>query len=116
MRCQIHDDHDARGTCSCSEIVKVLRALTLSKAPPSTVDQRRLRTGAHALVATAQVPETIVEIRAQLEVVHAGIAALQSLDDLGPEANARAQSDERELWKRYEALTSRLAQLEGKKS
>jgi len=116
-RCQIHDDRDARGTCSCSEIVKALRALTLSRVPPSSaIDRRRLHTGAQALVATEKLPETIAEIRAQLEVVHDGIAALQSLDDLGSEANARAESDQRELWKRYEAHKSKLKQLEGKES
>lgn len=71
---------------------------------PSIIDQRRLRDGAHALEVSGREPETTDEIRSQLEVVGAGIAALQSLDDLGAEANARAYCDEQVLWKRYEAL------------
>lgn len=75
---------------------------------PSLVDQRRLRTGALALEVSAQEPETIGELRHQIGVVGAGIAALQSLDDLGPEANARASADEQELWKRMKVLEERL--------
>ena len=58
--------------------------------------------------------ETIDVARAQLEAVVAGIAALQSLDDLGPEANERASRDEQELWKRMKVLEQRLKVLEGK--
>lgn len=83
---------------------------------PSAIDQRRLRDGARALDVSAQEATTIEEVRAQLAVVHDGLAALQSLDDLGPEANARAFADERELWKRYESLSARLRQLEGKET
>lgn len=83
---------------------------------PSAIDQRRLRDGARALDVTAQEASSIDEVRAQLSVVHDGLAALQSLDDLGPEANAKAHRDEQELWKRYEALSSRLRQLEGKET
>jgi len=39
MRCQIHDARDSRGTCSCSEIVKVLRANTLSEESQERVRQ-----------------------------------------------------------------------------
>ena len=81
---------------------------------PSAIDQRRLRDGATALEASGQTAETIDEVRRQLSVVHDGIAALQSLDDLGPEANERASRDEQELWKRLKTLERRLAQLEGK--
>lgn len=80
---------------------------------PSIIDQRRLRDGAHALEVSGRTPETADEIRIQLEVVGAGIAALQSLDDLGPEANERACRDEQELWKRMKTLKQRLRQLEG---
>ena len=81
---------------------------------PSAIDQRRLRDGATALESSSQGAETIDEVRRQLSAVHAGIAALQSLDDLGPEANAQASRDEQELWKRLKTLERRLAQLEGK--
>ena len=82
---------------------------------PSLVDQRRLRTGTFALDASSQEAATIEEVRHQIGVVSAGIAALQSLDDLGADANARAMADEQELWKRMKALEARLSQLEGKK-
>lgn len=81
---------------------------------PTPTDQRRLRDGAHALDISAQPGSTIAEVHAQLETVHAAIAAMQSLDDLGPEANARAHQDEQELWKRARALEARLKQLEGR--
>ena len=80
---------------------------------PSPIDQRRLRDGAHALDVSTRVPDTIDEVRRQLDVVHDGIAALQSLDDLGPEANARAERDQQELWRRMEVLKARFRQLEG---
>lgn len=81
---------------------------------PSAIDQRRLRDGAHALDVSSRVPVTIDEARSQLEIVHAGLAALQSLDDLGEEANARAECDQQVLWKRYEELKKHLRRLEGK--
>ena len=81
---------------------------------PSAIDQRRLRDGASALEVSSQAAETIEEVRRQLGVVHDGIAAMQSLDDLGPEANERASRDEQELWKRLKTLEQRLALLEGK--
>ena len=49
----------------------------------------------------------------QIDVVQYGIAAMQSLDDLGQEANKRAHDDERELWRRLRDLNERLKQLEG---
>jgi len=81
---------------------------------PSAIDQRRLRDGANALEVFGRAAETVDEARRQLEVVHDGIAALQSLDDLGPEANEQASRDEQELWKRLKTLEQRLRQLEGK--
>ena len=82
---------------------------------PSPIDQRRLRDGALALEVSTREPKTADEIRRQLEIVGDGIAALQSLDDLGPEANARAERDQQMLWKSYDALKKLLGQLEGKK-
>ena len=81
---------------------------------PSAIDQRRLRDGATALEVSARQPETIDEVRQQISTVHDGIAALQSLDDLGPEANERAERDQQELWKRMKVLERRLKDLEGK--
>lgn len=83
--------------------------------PPSAIDARRLKDGATALDVSSRPAGTAAEIRAQLEAVHDGIAALQSLDDLGPEANAKAHADEQELWRRMRALEKRLTDLEGKK-
>ena len=81
---------------------------------PSVIDLRRLRSGETALVVSDRMGETIDLVRAQLEAVGVGIAALQSLDDLGAEANDRACRDEQELWKRMKALEKRLKELEGK--
>lgn len=81
---------------------------------PSAIDARRLRDGANALDVSARAAETLDEVREQLEIVVAGIAALQSLDDLGPQANALACRDEQELWKRLKGLEKRLKDLDGK--
>ena len=82
---------------------------------PSPIDQRRLRDGATALDVSCRAAETTDEVRRQLAAVDGGIAALWSLNDLGPEANAQVLRDLRELRKRREALVQRLVQLEGKK-
>lgn len=66
-----------------------------------------------ALDVSAKPAETISDLRRQIETVHDGLAAMQSLDDLGLEANAQARCDEQELWKRMHALEARLKQLEG---
>ena len=55
------------------------------------------------------MPKTQAEIREQLVIVGDGIAALQSLDDLGPEGNARAARDLEELWRRHTVLQDKLA-------
>ena len=75
---------------------------------PSAIDQRRLRDGAIALTVSTHVPETLDEIRQQINNIRDGIAALQSLDALGTEANACAYRDEQELWRRMKALEQRL--------
>lgn len=90
-------------------------AEALSRRMATAIDQRRLRDGATALEVSDLPAETITEIRSQLEVVGAGIAALQSFDDLGPVANDQAARDEQELWKRRKVLEQRLKELEGKK-
>jgi len=94
----------------------LLGALPSGKAVGSRIDQRRLRDGALALAVSSTVPETATEVRAQLGIVGEGIAALQSLDDLGEEANAQAERDQQELWRRHEALTTRLKELEAKEA
>ena len=78
---------------------------------PTAIDQRRLRDGAAALAASVDPAGTIVELAQQIETVSAGIAAMQSLDDLGPEANARAYRDEQELWRRLKTLEARQIEL-----
>jgi hypothetical protein len=83
---------------------------------PSPIDQRRLCDGANALDVSSRTPQTIDEVRSQLETVSDGIAALQSLDDLGPEANERAERDQQELWKRYERLKKHCKKLEEKEA
>lgn len=82
---------------------------------PTAVDQRRLRDGANALEVSSRPAQTIAEIKEQISTVSAGIAAMQSLDDLGPEANAKAHADEQELWRRMRALEARLKTLEGRR-
>lgn len=81
---------------------------------PSLPDERRLRTAAVAISVSAREATTAEETRHQIGVVAAGLAALQSLDDLGEEGNARASADQEELWKRMRTLEARLDQLEGK--
>jgi len=83
---------------------------------PSAVDLRRLRDGARALEMSVEPGKTADEIRGQIRAVHDGLAALQSLDDLGPEANAKAYADEQELWKRMKTLEDRLTWLESSAS
>lgn len=78
----------------------------------SLADQRKLIDGARALEVSCKPGQTADEILRQLGAVHEGIAALQSLDDLGSEANAKAFRDEEELWKRMKALADRLTDLD----
>jgi hypothetical protein len=78
---------------------------------PTAIDQRRLRDGAAALAASVEPAGTIDGLAQQIETVSAGIAAMQSLDDLGPEANVRAHRDEQELWRRLKMLEARQVEL-----
>jgi hypothetical protein len=81
----------------------------------SPIDARRLRDGARALeLSSAAAPTSRDEIRQQLSSLYEGMVALQSLDDLGPEGNAKAAHDLQELGRRYRVLEERLATLEGK--
>lgn len=79
---------------------------------PSPIDVRRLRDAAHALTISNHPPQDLAEARSQLEIVSAGLAAIQSLDDLGPEANAHALGAEQELMFRMEDLGALVVRLE----
>jgi hypothetical protein len=69
-------------------------------------DRRRIADGDRALA--LPTPMNNDEIREQLEIIHTGMLALQSLDDLGEEGNRRAGENLRELEKRYDALQARI--------
>jgi len=74
----------------------------------SPVTKRRLADGEQA--GALAEPATDAEIEAQLNILHDGIAALQSLDDLGSnEANQRAWNDMLALQKKYARLRQKLA-------
>jgi hypothetical protein len=74
-------------------------------------DRRRLADGARALaLPDSRNPD---DIREQLEIIHVGMLALQSLDDLGEEGNRRAHEDLCELEKRYEKLQALLKTCDG---
>jgi hypothetical protein len=80
----------------------------------SAVTRRRLNDGQQALETSKNpLPESIqglTELRNQL---HDGIAALQSLDDLGSEqANQQAWDDMIALQVRYDEVTTKLKELE----
>lgn len=72
----------------------------------TALDQRRLADGERALALPK--PQSLDEIRTQLEVIHDGMLALQSLDDIGEEGNRRAHENFCTLEKRYEVLQARL--------
>lgn len=72
-------------------------------------DRRRLADGDRALA--LPTPQNKDEARAQLEIIHTGMLALQSLDDLGEEGNRRASENLRELEKRYDALQKQLKEV-----
>ena len=78
----------------------------------SLVTKRRLRDGAEAMnleVRTDVGLDQLIDLRNQL---HDGIAALQSLDDLGSEeANQRAWDDMLELQKRYAKVEKQIKKL-----
>jgi hypothetical protein len=79
---------------------------------PSAVDKRRLNDGARALGRGKGLPSKLSELQDLKTELHDGIAALQSLDDLGSEeANKRAWDDMLELQKRYDRVVKRIAEL-----
>ena len=70
-------------------------------------DRRRIADGLCALA--LPYPQNPDEIPAQLEIIHDGMSALQSLDDLDEEDNRRAHEHLCELEKRYKALKAVMA-------
>ncbi len=79
---------------------------------PKTItklDERRLRDADTALALPE--PGTRVEIEAQLGIIHDGICAIQSTDDLGPEMNALVENKERVLQEKYKRLGSLLKEM-----
>jgi hypothetical protein len=77
------------------------------RTEPTARDQRRLACGAEALALPE--PETIGEIRAQLKILHMGICALQSMDDLGSnQANAAAWADMLTLQEKHARLKAKI--------
>lgn len=78
--------------------------------PISLVDRRRLQDGARALALPEAKTET--EIREHLEIIHDGLVALQSTDDLGDELNIKVQEDMDTLQERYRDLRRRLKHLD----
>lgn len=76
---------------------------------PSALDQRRLRDGELALC--MQTPKTVEETRQQIGAFGDAIAGLQSLDDLGVDANAYASKLHDALFRRLRTLERVLAHL-----
>lgn len=74
----------------------------------SPTDQRRLQDGEAARAATDQIPVTHDEAEALLAQVIDAIAAMQSLDDLGEEANQRASQLLADLSRRRDQLVALL--------
>lgn len=80
----------------------------------SPVTTRRLGDGERALKRSFPTTDNKNELIAYRDELHAGIAALQSLDDLGSEqANQAAWDDMLELQKRYDQAVDRIKELKG---
>ena len=77
---------------------------------PSQIDQRRLNDGAKALN-TGEPPEgaDLATLMNYTEQIGDAIAAMQSLDDLGEDANRRAAEAERALLATYARIKARIA-------
>lgn len=72
----------------------------------TTIDQRRQRDGDAAIDVIDREPAGDAETAALIETLSEGIRALQSLDDLGPEAN-------RDAWDKMQRLQRRRDELAG---
>jgi hypothetical protein len=80
------------------------------RTSPTPIDQRRLEDGARAMA--LKDPKTKDEVQDHLEILHTGIVALQSMQDLGSsEANRAAHEDMRILEEKQRRLKSKLATL-----
>jgi hypothetical protein len=78
----------------------------------SSVTTRRLGDGERALKRPFPTTDNKNELRAYRDEIHAGIAALQSLDNLGSEqANQAAWDDMLELQKRYSQVVEKINEL-----
>lgn len=82
----------------------------------SAVTTRRLNDGATALALPVEtLPSTLGGLETMRDQLHDGIAALQSLDDLGSEdANQAAWDDMLALQSRYGRVVARIAELSKK--
>jgi len=82
---------------------------------PSAVDKRRLKDGQEALELGPGLPTDLGELQTLRDQLHDGIAALQSTDDLGSEAeNQAVWNDMLELQKRYDRVVKKIKKLEKK--
>jgi len=78
----------------------------------SSVTTRRLGDGQRALKLEVPTSEDLHALRQYRDELHAGIAALQSLDDLGNEqANQDAWNDMLELQRRYTNVVTKIKEL-----
>ena len=78
----------------------------------SATTKRRLDDGARALDLGTNLPTKLVDLEHLLGSLHDGIAALQSLDDLGSdEANQAAWDDMLVLQKRYDLVEKQIKKL-----
>ncbi len=91
--------------------VKLAAAVEEERPGISAVDRRRLDDGARALAAT-EPPETDLGAwRDYVEQLAAAVAAMQSLDDLGAEANQKAWSDQLTLQEKWKDAERKLTAL-----
>lgn len=80
----------------------------------SAITKRRLADGERARTLYDN-PQTEEEVTEQLAIIHDGIVALQSLDDLGTEEeNQAAWNDMLRLQARHEALVRRLDEIQNR--
>lgn len=83
----------------------------MRRREPSEVDRRRLRDGAAAKAHPE--PKTRAELVEALRVLHDGIAALQSTDDLGTDSeNEACWNDMVELERRWRSYKEKLEELD----
>lgn len=93
------------------------RAIAASAAENgvSAVDRRRLDDGARALAAVEPALDDTLAWRRYVEELQSAVAAMQSLDDLGPDANKKAWNDLLALQEKWKKAERKLAELRGKR-